>query len=253
MKTEYYRLRAEELHNRLLQMRQFNIKHKLTIGMFAEDLLRDFLRISLPQKIGIAQGFIVDDSNNCSNQCDIIIYDKQNYAPLFVADSTIILPSKAVIAVIEVKISIRKMQFDKTLRDFEQLHKIGVARKYLFIYNSCSVRTLETYFYINNETDDFFNIGKGKYDYDNFEALPDAIIGLKSNSEFLLKKDYVTTDSRDMIGYTSLILNDKMNRTVSCLQGFLEILNSHVNNASEGAPELDFSINKYEGIALFDL
>ena len=43
MQTEYYRLYAEELHNKLLQIKQFVYTHNLTIGQFAEDLLRDLL------------------------------------------------------------------------------------------------------------------------------------------------------------------------------------------------------------------
>ena len=219
MKTEYYRLRAEELHNKLLQIKQFNIRHNLTIGMFAEDLLRDSLKMLLPQKVSVSQGFITD-GQRCSPQCDIIIYDSQNFAPLFKTESLVVLPVNSVIAVIEIKTSIGKKQFQKTLKDFSLLHDMGIKDKYLFIYNSPSVQTLKKYFFSNNfsiennENLEEVYTGVGIYDYSNYYELPEAIIGLKPQYEFLLKKDCVITSSRDMMGYSSFILNDKISKPV---------------------------------------
>lgn len=254
MRTEYYRLRAVEIHNKLLQIKQFGIKHNLTIGMFAEDLLRDLLKKLLPQKVGVAQGFIVGDKQ-CSHQCDVIIYDRLNFAPIFKTGSLMVLPSCAVIAVIEIKTSIREKQFNKTLSDFSHLHKMGIKNKYLFVYDSCSVKTLRNYFFSEAKKENICRdmdivIGLGKYDHDNYEELPDAIIGLKPNNEYLLKKDYVI-DNRDMKGYASLILNDEKNKPVSCLEEFIIMLLSDIGDVPL-VPEYGCSFNKYEGISLFD-
>ena len=256
MKTSYYRLRAEEIHNKLSQIKQFGIKHNLTIGMFAEDLLRDLLRKLLPRKFTVAQGFIIDGSL-CSHQCDLIVYDSFNFAPIFKTDSLAILPSCSVMAVIEIKTAISNRQFHKTLNDFSLLNRIGVKNKYLFIYNSCSIQTLWKYFFSDIKTEKEASkakiiTGKYKFDYDNYEELPEAIIGLKPNCEYLLKKDYVITDNRDMIGYTSLILNDKENKPVSCLEEFVTMLLSNLSSTVL-EPEYGCSFNKYEGIPLFDM
>lgn len=256
MRTNYYRLRAEEIHNKLSQIKQFGIKHNLTIGIFAEDLLRDLLKMLLPQKVAIAQGFITD-GNLCSHQCDLIVYDSFNFAPIFKTDSLAILPSHSVIAVVEIKTTIGKKQFHKTLNDFSLLYRMGIRNKYLFIYNSCSVQTLWNYFFSDikkgRKTSSVeITTGLCKYDYDNYEELPEAIIGLKPNREYLLKKDYVITDNRDMMGYTSLILNDKENKPVSCLEEFVTMLLSNLGDTVL-EPEYGCSFNKYEGIPLFDM
>ena len=119
MQTEYYRLYVEELHNKLLQIKQFVYTHNLTIGQFAEDLLRDLLEKLLPKKVSISQGFILG-KELCSHQCDILIYDSHNFAPLFKTNSLVVLPAKSVFAVIEVKTSIGKRQFLKTLKDLQK-------------------------------------------------------------------------------------------------------------------------------------
>ncbi|ADY36263.1 hypothetical protein Bacsa_1700 [Phocaeicola salanitronis DSM 18170] len=258
MQTEYYRLYVEELHNKLLQIKQFVRAHNLTIGQFAEDLLRDSLEKLLPKKVSISQGFIVD-RQLCSHQCDVLIYDSYNFAPLFKTNSLVVLPAKSVLAVIEVKTSIGKRQFLKTLEDFSLLHKLGISNKYLFIYNACSVRTLKTYFFLNensnksNEVEQngvCFGVG---FDQDDFEELPDVIIGLKPQKEFILRKNYIITGSRDMMGYESLIFNDKKNRPISCLQEFVEIILSKLGDASMNVDEIGESFNRYDAIPLFDM
>ena len=149
MLSEYYRLYAEELHNKLLQIRQFVKNHNLTIGLFAEEILRDFLRHALPQKVNISQGFIMGEKT-ISPQCDIIIYDSYNYAPLFRTSTSVIVQAESVIAVIEVKTSIRGKEFMKVLKDFSIFCQLGIVNKYLFIYNSCNIKTLQSYFYYDH-------------------------------------------------------------------------------------------------------
>ncbi len=99
MLTEYYRLRAEELHNKLMQIQQFKIKHNLSFGVFAEDLLRDFIRESLPSKYKVTQGFVANN-NEISPQCDVIIYNAMDYMPLFSTANMDVIPAEAVVAVI---------------------------------------------------------------------------------------------------------------------------------------------------------
>jgi hypothetical protein len=70
------------------------------------------LRTYLPPKIGIGTGFIVSggDSAQQSPQCDIILYDSLNNAPLYKSDAWSIYPIEMVYGVIEVKTTLNKRE-----------------------------------------------------------------------------------------------------------------------------------------------
>lgn len=75
------------------------INHNVTKGNYREELLRGIFKKYLPKKYEVATGFI----EGCNRQCDILIYDSQNFSPLFREGDVVVLPEKAVRAVIEVK------------------------------------------------------------------------------------------------------------------------------------------------------
>ncbi len=159
-------------------------------------------------------------------------------------------------SVIEIKIRINREGFNTTLANFRQLHNLGIRNKYLFIYNSCSWKTIESYFWDKPSNCVDFNqlcVGAEKYDHGNYDELPEAIIGLKRGDEFLLKKDYVITDNRDMKGYTSLIFDDTMGGAISCLQTFLGCLMEITGTKYTDSTEYAYKINRYEGIPLFEM
>ena len=218
--NEYFRLKAEELLNRLKQVKTIVSKHNLTIGQIAEGILRAFLKEVCPNKVQVAQGFIYKD-NNISTQCDIIIYDDLNYSPLFTWDDLIIIDSNAVLAVIEVKVSIREKDFNKTINDFELLRTMGVCNKFLFIYNAPLLKTLNNYFFPSTDNDSPIFSTNFKYDHDSYEKLPDAIVGL--NKAYYLQKGYAD-GGRDMLGYNSLIWVDEENKEISCLEEFVSAI-----------------------------
>lgn len=220
--NDYYRFKAEELVIRLKQIKSVVLKHNLTIGQIAEAILRTFLKEILPQKVKIVQGFICKD-NQISTQCDIIIYDCLNYSPLYMWDDLVVIESKAVIAVIEVKVSLREKEFVKTMKDFELLRVLGVTNKFLFIYNAPLIKTLKYYFFSQpiDINDDPIFADSSKYDYDNFENLPDAIIGLSRT--YFLQKGYIDT-GRDMLGYHSFVWIDEESKEISCLEEFISVL-----------------------------
>jgi len=218
--NEYFRLKAEELLNRLKQVKTIVSKHNLTIGQIAEGILRAFLKEVCPNKVQVAQGFIYKD-NNISTQCDIIIYDNLNYSPLFTWDDLIIIDSNAVLAVIEVKVSIREKDFNKTINDFELLRTMGVCNKFLFIYNAPLLKTLNNYFFPSTDNDSPIFSTNFKYDHDSYEKLPDAIVGV--NKAYYLQKGYAD-GGRDMLGYNSLIWVDEENKEISCLEEFVSAI-----------------------------
>lgn len=79
--------------------------HNPEIGRLNESHLVKFLRGYLPPKIGVGTGFIACGGPNAkqSPQCDIILFDKLNNAPLYASEAWAIYPIEIVYGVIEVK------------------------------------------------------------------------------------------------------------------------------------------------------
>jgi hypothetical protein len=79
--------------------------HKPEHGRLNEGHLVKLLRGYLPSKVGIGTGFIVNggDDYRQSPQCDIILYDAINNAPLYASEAWSIYPIEMVYGVIEVK------------------------------------------------------------------------------------------------------------------------------------------------------
>lgn len=225
--NEYYRLKAQELSLVLKQVRVFIKKHNLSRGIIAEEVLRSFLSSILPSKVKVCQGF-VEYNGALSRQCDIIIYDCHNYAPLYSFGNIEIIPGQAVYAVIEVKTRVDAKIFGDVLSMFEEIEKMRVANKYLFIYESCKVKTLKTYFYSPHTPSYDRKDNHLKYDHDNFVCLPQAIISL--TPQYYLAQGHCQTDNHDMMGYMAFTTKDNTDQEVSCLQEFVLKLMEDINN-----------------------
>ncbi len=75
------------------------VGHPGTVGTYREELLRGLLKRILPRRYEATTGFI----EGCKRQLDIIVWDVENYAPLFREQNFVVVPLAAVRAVIEVK------------------------------------------------------------------------------------------------------------------------------------------------------
>lgn len=102
MQAEMSRLRA-------------GMSHSGARGAAAEEILRKFLRASLPGSLGVTVGQVVDADGNFSGQSDVIIYDAQGTPMLFssVEDGQETVPIEGVIAVIEVKSRLQRSDLDQ--------------------------------------------------------------------------------------------------------------------------------------------
>lgn len=60
----------------------YKLTHNGEKGREAEGILRNFLEAYLPRKYTVSTGFVHTDMGT-SNQCDILLYDSANYAPLY--------------------------------------------------------------------------------------------------------------------------------------------------------------------------
>jgi len=209
---DYYRLVSEELLIKLRQIKQFIKKHGPTIGLLTEEILRSFLKEHLPKSISVEQGFILTQNGELSKQCDILIYDSDLYAPFYRINNLVVIPAVSVIAIIEVKTTINKKIFHDTIDYFSHIGMITSANKYLFIYNSCEISNLYSYFVSYKH--------KGTYqqfDHDTFELLPDEITGI--NKSYHLKRDYVIGE-RDMKGYSSYFYENHEKTEINALLNF---------------------------------
>jgi len=209
--TNYFELLSLELLNKLNQVKIFIKKHNPTIGVVTEEILRDFLRRYLPKVVSVEQGFVLNQDGDLSRQCDIIIYDSNRFSPFYRINDIVVVPEESVIAIIEVKTTINKQIFHKTIEYFSELG-YRKARTYLFIYNSQEIGTISNYFHSYRH--------KGLYqlfDHDTFQLLPDEITGI--NSSYHLRKDGVITDT-DQIGYASWHYEDLEGTEINALQHF---------------------------------
>ena len=91
------------------------IHHAGDRGAEREDILDDFLRPLLPDRIAIGRGEVRATNGNWSKQEDLILYDKVNCPRLFVGNRSQVLPVESVGAVIEVKTSLLIFEKSKSI------------------------------------------------------------------------------------------------------------------------------------------
>jgi hypothetical protein len=84
------------------------IPHQGEKGDASEDCWRDMLRKYLPRRYGVDKAFVVDCLDQCSDQLDIVIFDRQ-YSPfIFNQNGVNYIPAESVYAVIEAKQDLSK-------------------------------------------------------------------------------------------------------------------------------------------------
>ena len=217
MTNEFYRLKAQECLSKLRQAQQL-IPHNPSRGYVGEAILRDFLKNALPSCAKVTQGFIID-GDAISPQCDIIIYDHINYAPIYSFGDVDLIPIESVYCVIEVKTNINRTSFNKVLVDFKKLNDMGILNKALFIYKRCSPQTIESYFFPRQTQKIELSFSNGVellYDMDGYHALPDIVVSLISDIYY--EKGQVQDENNDYYGYNYYKTTDEADKYISCLQ-----------------------------------
>ena len=108
------------------QLRRINafITHPTSIGTSHEGIIRRFLQKYIPKRLAVGEGFIIDQQNNPSKQCDIVIWSHLDYAPYYREGDFVILPAEAVKAVIEVKTTLDKGQIISAYKNLDSVHQI---------------------------------------------------------------------------------------------------------------------------------
>ncbi len=232
MTNDYYRLKATEFVNRLQQIQEL-IVHNPSRGYVGEELLRDFLRTSLPSSVKVTQGFVIQ-GNDISPQCDIIICDSLKYAPIYSFGNIDIVYSQSVYAVIEVKTILNRKNFKKVLKDFQILNRMQILHKILFLYSSPTVKTINSYFYPKVLDDSGYMTSDNDarlYDQGDYIELPEIILSL--DSDMYMQKDMVQDESREYNGYSIYEIIDKTHKDISCIQKLLRYLTEIVSPSND--------------------
>lgn len=79
------------------------IAHSGTKGDVSEGRWIEMLQLHLPSRYQVSKAFVIDSKNECSDQIDIVIHDRQ-YSPFVLSfNSALYVPAESVYAVFEVK------------------------------------------------------------------------------------------------------------------------------------------------------
>lgn len=219
--SKYFDHLTQQLHSKIQQAKVYITKHNPTTGALAEAVLREFLQEHLPRGVSVEEGFIISPDGWLSKQCDIIIYDSHRFAPFYRAGQLVVVPTEAVLAVIEVKTSINKKGFNDVIRYFQSFEAFSWKfRTYLFMFNAPTLGRINAWFH------SYPHPGHHKeFDHDTYQVLPDEIIGL--DSSYQLRKEYVI-HNRDGAGYMSYFYLDQQGTAISALELFFLSVNGVV-------------------------
>jgi len=86
-----------------LSLSRRTLTHPVAIGDVAELEWIDLLSEYLPKRYSVGKGFVVDAESHCSDQIDVVIYDKHFTPFVFHQNGVKYIPAEAVYAVIECK------------------------------------------------------------------------------------------------------------------------------------------------------
>jgi hypothetical protein len=156
---------AQEFQARVSRMQVF-VKHNLSSGNANEIILREFLSAHTSGNYHVGQGFICIPFEGCkaSRQCDILVYNQNDY-PLIYSDGPIkIVWPESASMVIEVKTNFYKKDIETALENIKSVKELNQqAVGVIFAFSSPKLSTIIT------------NLQKYQTPIDN-HILPDAIL-----------------------------------------------------------------------------
>jgi hypothetical protein len=97
--------------------------HPGEFGSLREDLCKELCQMFTPDTFKVADGFIIDNSDFMSTQCDLIIYDIEYTPKIEYANKIRFYPIETVAAVGEVKSTLSKNDFIKALKKLAAIKK----------------------------------------------------------------------------------------------------------------------------------
>lgn len=101
----------------------YKLNHSGEKGREAEEILKKFLINYLPKKYEVSTGFVHTDMGT-SNQCDILIYDANNYSPLYSGFVNQIIPMLSLRAVVECTMHLNSNKIKQDNKKMANLKKL---------------------------------------------------------------------------------------------------------------------------------
>lgn len=103
------------------------VAHDAEKGAFREFFLSGLLRPLLPDHFAVGSGVVVDGEERQGAQTDIIVYDKRLLPPILLAGERGLFPIDSVLAVVEVKSTLRAGDYDQVVAASRRLSPNSVA------------------------------------------------------------------------------------------------------------------------------
>lgn len=111
--SRYYQIELEKLRGEYEKISIFT-KHPSTLGLFREQLLKDYVRKFIPNFLSLNSGFVSDYKNaekdrvhlSQTRQIDLIVYDENYYSPFLRTSEFSIIEPEGLYAAIEIKSSL---------------------------------------------------------------------------------------------------------------------------------------------------
>ena len=92
------------------------VTHGTSLGTLREKMVGKLIRDETPERFRVETGLIRDQDKDCtSRQCDLLIHEPVDEAPLYRFDDFVIVNSSAARAVIEVKSNLTGTDFGSLL------------------------------------------------------------------------------------------------------------------------------------------
>ncbi|STR45182.1 DUF6602 domain-containing protein [Iodobacter fluviatilis] len=96
------------------------------IGAPREQQVRNFLKLILPEKIGVSKGYIINQGGDISKECDIVLFNKET-CPRFILNEENdlrLFPIEEVYGVIEVKSTLNPTELNDALSKLSSIDTI---------------------------------------------------------------------------------------------------------------------------------
>lgn len=146
----YCQTLTDEFYSKFNRSRNF-VGHNLTSGIINEDIVRDLIHSLCSQNYGVSQGFIYDlfETDTSSAQCDILVYDVENYPIIYSGNSIKIVFPQSVRLAIEIKTTLSRRCLLKAMSDANSIKRLDARTQcYIFSYrSSISVATIRDILY----------------------------------------------------------------------------------------------------------
>ncbi|MEE5180316.1 hypothetical protein JDW21_15240 [Bacillus subtilis] len=101
----------------------YKLTHNGEKGKEAEEILKNFLKKYLPNKYNVTTGFVHTDMG-ISNQSDILLYDANNYPPLYSGYANQIIHMGSLRAVIECTMRLNKKKIEEDNKKVSNLKNL---------------------------------------------------------------------------------------------------------------------------------